>query len=744
LLTGISGVKPSVSTEALLTAVLAATRSGTLEELMRRHRPLARRVARERLSPALGAAGDALRPDPPAVELVEACLRWALSRLRPDGQPGLEGIDRVAWLQRTSWRPLLAVMCHFGFVQVPEFRDRYRARADEQAADTLCGLWSVGPSTYYRYLDKGRRLLAEMLFEARPTPEASLSLRRHLTEQVHRRLGLSGVEARRTWHLRQADESQVALPDAASRLWHLLHGGDMATFIRVLEHRRTELAHHPETDLLVECVAREALPPRQRFDLHLAHAAIWRVRDAVERELKAIEQALQVAIAADDPLMLGIAYNALGKFHEQRDFDRAFAYYEESADFLRLATQKCAPGEGREVVAAHVDTLVKLAWLYALRNDSRSRPVLDRAEELRAAHGLEPQVAGRLEQGWGEYWRKAGDLQRAVEHKLRALNIFERLGDRMSVLKTYGNLCAIYGEAKEFERAIAAAHRVLALAPELAVEPETIIATRLNLGATYFWQQRYEAAVEQYQAALIESERAGLPVLTMDAHYNLAEAYYQRFRRSGNAEDERLGDAHTVAAQAVPGARNDAEYVDATRRLKSESLGPGAGRIYDRLLPGEYAAHFHEMAEIQQQRQVLALPAEPQQHIAAHLEIAKAYLTISTKEREAALALIERHNLGDRYAAEFDALRQTFDRTLTREQRLASVWQREVGEWLEEQRRIALLEHLFRDGSVQKSVYARLCGVGLATASKHLATLAERGLLSQTGKGPSTRYTLPE
>ena len=41
------------------------------------------------------------------------------------------------------------------------------------------------------------------------------------------------------------------------------------------------------------------------------------------------------------------------------------------------------------------------------------------------------------------------------------------------------------------------------------------------------------------------------------------------------------------------------------------------------------------------------------------------------KEREAALALIERHALGDGFVAEFDALRRTFERELTREQKLA-------------------------------------------------------------------------
>lgn len=47
------------------------------------------------------------------------------------------------------------------------------------------------------------------------------------------------------------------------------------------------------------------------------------------------------------------------------------------------------------------------------------------------------------------------------------------------------------------------------------------------------------------------------------------------------------------------------------------------------------------------------------------------------------------------------------------------------------------------DGTLNKSRYAELCGLSPATASKHLGLLTERGLLQQTGKGPSTRYTLP-
>jgi len=85
---------------------------------------------------------------------------------------------------------------------------------------------------------------------------------------------------------------------------------------------------------------------------------------------------------ADDQLLKGIAYGALGKFHEPRDADRAFACYQDSAEFLR----DVEPGGADALAIEHtLTTLVRLAWLYVLRNDARGKAVLDRAEALRAA-----------------------------------------------------------------------------------------------------------------------------------------------------------------------------------------------------------------------------------------------------------------------------------------------------------------------------------------------------------------------
>lgn len=712
----------------LLDGLLAGHKAGRLDEVVALRPRLTQSLARRWLSLVRATAGDRLPEPPREAPAVALLLRWALVQLRPDQASTLDAIERNAWLDRTSWRPLLALSCHFGFVAVPSFRDRYHARADEAPADVLCGLWSVGPSTYYRYLDKGRRQLLDVLRRP-PQGARALSLRRWVQRET---LPPGGDEP--AWHVQQSQHCAAA-GQWSSAVWHALQAGNATAVTALLQRAPVVLANDAETDLLcAELDARGTLSPRERFDLALARAALWRIRQSAERERECFEQALRIAADADDALMVGIVYGELGKFHEPRDGDRAFACYEDSAEHLRRAA-------GEDAARAHAATLVRLAWLHVLRNDPRSRAVLDRAQQLRLERELPPDVIAMLEQAWGEYWRRAGELRRALEHKHRALNLYERLGDERSVLATYTNLGPIYGQLKEFDRAIEYAERVLDAAGRLSIEPEILCSVRLNLGATYFWQGRLDLAIAQYEAALQTARAAGLALHTWRAHFNLAEAHYKRFQATRDAADERRGDAHSAAALA---GASDADRSDATRSLKAEVLGADSGANPDRLLPQEFAAHFDEMAEVQRQRALLAVPIEPSAHVRAHLAIARAYLAIAAKEREAALAMIHKHGLGQMFSEDFAQLRSTFERGLTREQRLGAQWKQVASDLLDDARRAPVLAALLQAGTLSKSGYAHASGLGLATASKHLGELAARGLLVQSGKGPATRYRLPD
>ena len=727
--------------EAVAESLLAAHKAGMLDEWMRRHRRLGRWLARQWLRPVHGVAAETLDAAHPA-QAVTLLLAWAVGQLRPDHGALGDPIPREAWLDRTSWRPVLALACQFGFLPVPPFRDRYRGHADEAAASQLCGLWSVGTSTYYRYLDKGKRALAQLLRDV-PVPAARrLSLRQDAAGHAWRQAGLPAGAERQAWHARHATSALLA-GDSASALWHLAHAGDTAAFTRALQRHSVELANEDETEPLMAQVAAAAGAPRDRFDLLLAEAGLWRMRGDAAREQASFEQALRIAADADDPLLLGIVYGALGKFHEPRDLDRAFAYYQDSAECLRRSGLGDDRSAAAEVIEEYVATLVRLAWLLVLRNDPRAKAVLERAQALCTRHTLSPATAAMLEQTWGECLRRAGDLPRALEHKHRALLLYERIDDRQAILKTCGNLSLLYGEARDLPRASEYAQRVLALAETMTVEPEILASTHINLGVAHFWQSGYGAARHEYEAALEIAMRHRLHSIAGRAHYNLAEVAYLEFRQSGDPLDERRGDLHAAAAVAIWPHESDPTHTEATKRLKREILGPGDDRSRDRMLPSEAVAHYPEVSEVQRQRELLALPGAPQEHVRAHLAIARAYLAIAMKEREAALALIERHTLADSFADEIDALRTTFARELTREQKLSAVWRQATADLISAQRCNALLDQLIRAGSVNKSGYAELCALSPATASKHLVTLAERGLLVQTGKGPATRYTLP-
>jgi tetratricopeptide (TPR) repeat protein len=725
--------------EQLVEAVLAAQRSGRLVDLVQQRPRLTRWVLRRHSSALRGSAGDLLDGAGGAARAAAWLLQWCISQLRPDRANGLADIGREAWLNQTSWRPMLALACHNGLLAVPAFPDRYHRRPDEAALDNLCGLWGVGPSTVYRYLDKGRHLMAQALLGDGATPEQvlrRLSLRAAVLAEVEQQLPQPAD--RNAWHAAQADNA-LAQRDAVSALWHLWRGQHLDEAIATVAAQAQALATEVETDALVERLAAAATVPRQQFRLWLGRAALARMRRSDAREQAAYDQALHVATGLGDRVLLGELYGALGKFHEPRDADRAFACYEDSVEYLR----DCLPDDAA-AQALYMTTLVRLAWLQVLRNDPRARTVLDRAESRRHEGAVPEPVLGQLEQTWGEYWRRAADFRQALLHAHRALNLFERVGDQRSVLATYNNLCLLYTESRDYPRALQCGQRVLDHARSATVEPEILASARLNLGATQFWLDHFDEAIEHYRVALDLSLMAELRLHVNRSHFNLAEAYYKRFQLARDPEDERLGDAHATASMKANPAESSPVLIEASRTLKAEILGTqsATATATDRLLPEESAVHFERLGEIGRQRAVLAVPVAPEAHVRARLAIAQAYQAIATQEREAALALARRHGLQERFADELASLRSSFERELDREHLLGAAWQQAAGDLLDAERRGQLIRHLLAQGSINKSGCAQLCGVSPATASKHLAAFTERGLLHQTGKGPATRYLL--
>lgn len=728
--------------EELLGTCLHAVKDGTVASLLSQRPRLSRWFMVHRLRPILGTLGDTVDPSARNAEAIRLWLHWNALGIRPEAAVARDTWDRELWLSRTSFRPMLAILCHFGFMRVPDFPDRYRRREHEPASDNLCGIWAVGPSTFYRYVDKGRRQMLDVLMQP-PAPDSLLSLRRFVHQGIaSTRLARQEPDAVDAWHLRQAERCRSE-DDLGSVLWHTVRARRVPDAIALVRRFRTELAGLAEVDAMLAWIDDPGLEPAWRVELRLAMADIWGTRSAPERQVACWEQALQIAQGANDRLMIGLVYGALGRHYEARDTDRAAAFFRDSSDCLEPLHASSGEADDR-IRTAYASSLQGLAWCYVLRNDPRSKNVLDAAESLRNARGVPEETRALLDQIWGEYWRRAADLPRAIEHKHRALNVFLRLGDQRQILSTYNNLSLLYAETKDFERAVRYAKQVLELARSTQVEPYILSNTWLNLGIAHFWQSDLDGAIDAYLEALRIAAEAAITVTANRARFNLAESYFSRFRLTNDPSDEIKGDQYAAEVAAASRTEGDSFLTDAVSTLKTDILGADKGLVHERLAAGDQAAHPQEWREIEGHRATLAMPSSPEERIRSHIAIARLYLAIAMRERDAVLALVEEAGPTVTFDAELQSLDAMLAIDLPREKTLLAAWRRTASGVVSDNRMPFVVRHLLDAGWINKSGYAEVGLCGLATASKHLSRLVELGLLRQTGKGPSTRYSLPE
>lgn len=719
--------------EELLESAIAALRQGDFDALISRHPRVTRWMVRRHLPIVAGAGADgAARAGLAGVTLL--LIRWALTRLRPDQRPSLDDFPDPAWTDLPAWRPVLALACHARLVAVPDFPTRYRRRPNESAVDNLCGLWDVGPSSYYRYIERARRALALAAVQS-PDADDRLALRSFVVDAW----GPAQAE-RGAWHRAQSPEAQ-RLGDPAAALWHAVQGDDVGAAVGILRHAAPVLAGEPDTDATLDRMDVDALPFASRVDFWLAVSALARTRQEPERELRALERALKVAQQADDQRLLGLVYGALGRFYEARDADRAFAAYEDSVKLLR---QEGALTEDAQVRAALVTSLIRLAWMHVLRNHPSSRQLLDEADALHRRQALPDDLLGLLEQSWGEYWRVAGDLPRALRARHRALNAFERIGDRRSVLVTYLNLVLLHGEALQEDKAVEYAQRILASAQGTLVEPAIIVSTYGNLGVAHARSHHFGQAIDAFGKALDLAVAADLRLHANRMRLNLASANYGLFVASRDPDHERRGDQCLADFMRAPPTETTPSLVATAKGLKAEVLAEMPDRSVDRLLDDEAAEHEAEMAEISRCRVALKREVAPEQGLRRRLAIVAAYARIAAQERDATLQWANAQGLSSHALAELEHMGGLLGSTdKDRALDIAGGWKRVAGHFLDSARRHAIAQRLLRDGALSKSSYGEAVGVAPATASKHLALMTQLGLLVQTGRGPATRYRLP-
>jgi DNA-binding transcriptional ArsR family regulator len=326
---------------------------------------------------------------------------------------------------------------------------------------------------------------------------------------------------------------------------------------------------------------------------------------------------------------------------------------------------------------------------------------------------------------------------------MHALNVFERLGDQRSVLATYRNLMLLHAEARDLAQLEACAQRIFAEAERSPLEPAILIGAHGNLGYGYGLAERYDRAIHHFRESLALAVAARSDLEANRTRCNLADVCYYQFLKTGDPVFE--GEADDLVAQVLraPESTVTPTLLETARGLKAYVLGQLPQQSVDRMLDDEARVHLEAMAAIRRHREALAGGAGGRERALAQLGIARAYLEIADREREAAFALADQLGLAAELAPQLQALRAYLGVRAGGPGALAERWRGATADLLDEARRRAVAERLLADGELSKASYGEAAGVAPATASKHLALLTERGLLVQSGRGPATRYRLP-
>jgi tetratricopeptide (TPR) repeat protein len=714
----------------VLEHVLDAHRAGALASAVGQRARLYRGLARRFV-------GTFSVHDGPIDMPIATLLRWGVAQIRPDAAPLAAAIPEHIWLHHTQWRPFIAVACFYGFLEVPKFKQRTIAMPTDSVADRIVALWDIAPSSFYRYVERGRLSVSRHFGHWPPRGAAFAAL---LQEHYH---ASAGVHEPQAWHTQQAQRAEKSGQHALA-LWHVAQGEDSAAMFRHVARHALEFAGESNAhDFIEQHIVRRGGDPQQAFG-HLALATLARVRGVLADQRRRHVLALNAALPSNDSVLLGVVYGEIGRAFESGEIERALSSFRQS-----LAHFERAQEHAHEALAApwaqeaYALVLVRLGWLYVTRNDPRARVHLAKAAALLPETDVADEARAVLYQAQGELFRREGNNTDALDAMHKALDSYERLGNTLQCLRLSCNLSIVYGFARKIERARYYAQRVFDAARTAHVDLETLASTHLHLGGAYFWDEDYQAAIDHYLLAQTVAEQGELSVVRGWALYNLAEAHFQRFQLTGDAQDELAGDAYVERAAAIWQSLDDQGNLKATRTLKQSIIDTARTPRVDQLLSGEKAVHFQAITVIEGARaQILAGELSNEQAIEAQLNIAQAYAEIAATEREILASLVQRCEAGPRYASQLHALQTTFERSQSAADECAARWHRKIAHIQEISVTQKLVHHLLTQGPITKSTMSALCGVSPATASKRLTTFVALGLLLRQGRGPQTRYSL--
>jgi serine phosphatase RsbU (regulator of sigma subunit)/Flp pilus assembly protein TadD len=123
-----------------------------------------------------------------------------------------------------------------------------------------------------------------------------------------------------------------------------------------------------------------------------------------------------------------------------------------------------------------------------------------------------------------------GDLTEALQNQLKALEAQEEIADKAGIIKTYNGIADIYGNLRNYDRAIEYGLKALQKAEEYKLT-EDLRSIYLYLGMNYSRDTKYEKATHYFRRAILASTEAGDANSIIYSYNNLGAIFLQTYQR---------------------------------------------------------------------------------------------------------------------------------------------------------------------------------------------------------------------
>jgi tetratricopeptide (TPR) repeat protein len=528
-------------------------------------------------------------------QVVQALLRWGVEQLRPDGEPSwtdkrwfpyhvlfyayferirpmtfeemAEALDISVSVIYQHWRPkaIEALTKLLGKeLEAPQaleqrrgyaIRARYEAHLPhEQAILRMAAIFRrpFALSLLHEMAQKAdlpeREQAIANLVQAnllRSHQEGSL-IERHPDVRPYLLPLLSPAE-RLNWH-QEAAESYEAEEDYLEAAYHWRMRGDAQA-----DERAAEMLIEHQQRIIDRLESGSLLDMLMSIELHDISPALWVEVKLLSGDLAAQAKELQVAIeeygqalAARNVQTQAKAYYKRAKAFRQINLDEAQAHFEEA---IRLLAESCP--QDNSLLPIYID----FAWflIHERPNHEQAEAILRGAEAIMGDNRVR---WARLHNAWAGLYAKKGDKERIISHRSRALMYAEQAQNVELMMKTAKNLGYDYAELRQdYQNAL----KYMKLSLELARQSgdkQMQADCYKAIGSTYFWQEAYEKASQEYRKAYeiyVETGNQNRQIVTC---YDLTEAYaelgniaqMQHVYKQGRNLAQKIGHADYQAA----------------------------------------------------------------------------------------------------------------------------------------------------------------------------------------------------